>query len=123
LKIYLQLEREFRYSNLCHFRNNLMTKLQLRPRNRVTLPDSITEELGIAPGDDLLVEVRDGQLILIPAESVPRDEAYLFTPYWQQAIAEAEEDIAEGRVESAPSAREMFGRIHGKSEKINQVRQ
>ncbi len=91
-----------------------MTKLQLKPHNRVTLPASIAAEAGIAPGDDLLVEIRDGEIILIPAETVPRDEAYLFTPYWRQAIAEAEEDIAEGRVESAPSAREMFKRLRGK---------
>lgn len=91
-----------------------MKKLQLKSRNRVTLPDGIAAEVGIAPGDDLLVEVRDGEIILIPAETVPRDEAYLFTPYWRQALSEAEEDIAAGRVESAPSAREMFKRLRGK---------
>ncbi len=91
-----------------------MTKLQLKPHNRVTLPDTITKELGIVPGDDLLVEIRDGQLILIPAESVPRDEAYLFTPWWREALAEAHEDIAAGRVESANSFAEMFQRLRSR---------
>lgn len=91
-----------------------MTRVQLKLHNRVALPDSIAREAGIAPGDDLLVEVRDGEIILIPAETVPRDEAYLFTPYWQEALAEAHEDIAAGRVESAPTMAEMFRRLRGR---------
>jgi len=58
--------------------------------------------------------VRDGQLILIPAETVPRDEAYLFTPYWREALAEAHEDIAAGREESAETFAEMIRKIRGK---------
>ncbi len=91
-----------------------MTKLLLKPHNRITLPDSIAKEAGVTPGDDLLVEVRDGEIVLIPAETVPRDEAYLFTPYWREALAEAHEDIAAGRVKSAPSAAEMIRQIRGK---------
>jgi AbrB family looped-hinge helix DNA binding protein len=91
-----------------------MTKVQLKSRNRLTLPGEVADELGLQPGDDLLVEIRDGELILIPAESVPRDEAYLFTSYWQNALAEANEDIASGRVKSAPSAAEMLRQIRGK---------
>jgi len=91
-----------------------MTKLQLKSHNRVTLPASIALEAGVSPGDDLLVEVRDGEIVLIPAEAVPRDEAYLFTPWWREALAEAHKDIAEGRVEAAPTAGEMIKRLRGK---------
>ncbi|MBM3327684.1 MAG: AbrB/MazE/SpoVT family DNA-binding domain-containing protein [Calditrichaeota bacterium] len=89
-------------------------KLQLQSRNRPTLPSEITDELNLHPGDIMLVEIRDGELILIPAETVPRDEAYLFTPYWREALAEAHEDIAAGRVESAASAAEMLHQIRNK---------
>ncbi len=89
-------------------------KTQLKTRNRITIPESITNQLGLAEGDDLLIEVRDGNVVLIPAESVPRDEAYLFTDSWRQAIEESKADVAEGRVKTAPNAREMFRQIRGK---------
>ena len=41
-----------------------MKKLQLKSHNRVTIPDRVTAEVGIAPGDELLIEVRDGEITL-----------------------------------------------------------
>jgi AbrB family looped-hinge helix DNA binding protein len=88
-----------------------MTKLRLKSNNQLSLPASITKELRLAPGDELLAEIRDGQLIIIPAELVPRDEAYLFTPWWQQAIAEAEAEFANGKVERFDSFSEAFEKL------------
>ena len=84
------------------------TSLQLKSHNRLTLPASIAAEAVVGPGDDLLFEVRNGDIILISAEIVPRDEVYLLTPQWREAIAVAQEDIAAGRVESADCFAEMF---------------
>jgi len=85
---------------------------QLKRLNRVTLPQNVVDELGLGEGDDLLIEVLDGRITLIPAMTIPRDEAYLFTPEWQARIREAEEDIREGRVHEATSATEMLRRLN-----------
>ena len=71
-------------------------KIQIRNRNQITIPEKVLKELGLKPGDDLLVEIKDGKLTLIPAVSIPRDEAYLFTPEWQAMLHQAEKELAEG---------------------------
>jgi len=71
-------------------------KIQIRPRNQITIPEKVLKALGLKPGDDLLVEIKDGRLTLIPAVSIPRDEAYLFTPEWQKTLRQAEKELAEG---------------------------
>jgi len=74
-------------------------KVQIRSRNQVTIPEKVLKAMGLKPGDDLLMEVKDGNLTLIPAVSIPRDEAYLFTPEWQGALREAEGELREGEYE------------------------
>ncbi len=92
-------------------RKEAMT-IQLKSRNKVTLPQEVVDQLGVKSGDDFLFEVRDGRLTLIPAMTVPRDEAYLFTPEWQERIHEAEDDIRSGRVYEAASAEEMIRKLN-----------
>jgi len=85
---------------------------QIKRLNRITLPQTVVDELGLGEGDDLLIEVLDGRITLIPAMTIPRDEAYLFTPEWQTRIREAEEDIREGRIHEASNAAEMLRQLN-----------
>jgi AbrB family looped-hinge helix DNA binding protein len=48
----------------------MTTRVKVGTRYQVTLPAAVREQLTIAPGDQLLVTVRDGYLLLIPE---PRD--------------------------------------------------
>ncbi len=36
-------------------------KVSLRPKNQLTLPEPIARQLGVRPGDDLIVEVSEDQ--------------------------------------------------------------
>jgi len=83
-------------------------KVQLHARNQITLPDKLVKALGLSPGDEFIVTLKDGLIELIPAITIPRDEAYLFTPYWQEALRQAEKDMAEGNLESAENVEEML---------------
>ena len=83
-------------------------KVQIRTRNQITIPEKVLKELGIKQGDDLLVEIKDGAMTLIPAISIPRDEAYLFTPQWQKALRQAEKELRDGEYYEAESVKEMF---------------
>jgi len=71
-------------------------KVCIRKRNQITLPEEIVKELGLSPSDELIVAMRDGHIELIPSMTIPKDEAYLFTPYWQEAIHQAEKELREG---------------------------
>lgn len=87
-------------------------KVTLRSRNQITLPEKILEELGISQGDDFIAVVKDGHLELIPAITIPKDEAYLFTPYWQEAIKQAEKELREGDYYKAGSVDEMLRELN-----------
>lgn len=69
----------------------------LRSKGVLTIPLAVRERLHLQPGDNLLITVRDGQIVLTPAALVPRDQAWFHTPEWQAKEAEADADLAAGR--------------------------
>lgn len=42
------------------------TAVKVSKRHQITLPGSVCQRLGIEPGDELLVDVQDGVVIMIP---------------------------------------------------------
>ena len=71
----------------------------LRDKGVVTIPLAIREQLDLATGDELLISVEDGRIVLEPATLIPRDQAWFWTQEWQAMETEAEADKAAGRVE------------------------
>jgi AbrB family looped-hinge helix DNA binding protein len=69
----------------------------LRSKGVLTIPLAVREQLHLKPGDNLLITVRDGQIVLTPATLVPRDQAWFYTAEWQAKEAEADADLAAGR--------------------------
>ena len=69
----------------------------LRTKGVLTLPRAVREQLHLEPGDNLLVSVEDGRIVLTPASLVPRGQEWFHTPRWQAMEAEADEDLALGR--------------------------
>lgn len=68
----------------------------VRGRGEVTIPLQVRERLHLQPGDNLLVDVVDGRIVLTPATLVARDQEWFWTPGWQAAEAEAEAAKAAG---------------------------
>jgi AbrB family looped-hinge helix DNA binding protein len=77
----------------------LTAKTKLNPNGRIVIPAAIREELGIAPGDTLLMDVEDGVLRIetYPARirRIQREVAHLAKP----GILASDELIAERREE------------------------
>lgn len=71
------------------------------PKFQVSLPKVLRERLGLRPGDRLVVEEREGNLILTPAATVPRDQLYFWSRRWQEGEQQAEADIQAGRTSRA----------------------
>ncbi len=74
-------------------------KVTLEENNRITLPEEIVEKLKLSKDDEFIVVLENGGIQLIPAITIPKDEAYLFTPFWQKAIRQAQKELAEGDYE------------------------
>ena len=75
-----------------------MEWVQVREKYQITIPQAVRRDLRLDEGDLLAVEVRDHEMILRPQKFVDRDQAWFWTPEWQAAEREAEEDIKAGRV-------------------------
>ena len=76
-----------------------METIRVRKKYQITLPAAIREAAGVYEGDFLTAEVRDDRTIVLrPSRLVDADEAFFYTPAWQAAEREADEDIQMGRV-------------------------
>lgn len=65
---------------------------------QVTLPASIRRLLHIEEGDFIEMRVAGDGVILTPKKLIDKSQAYFWSPEWQAAERETDEDIAAGRI-------------------------
>ncbi len=65
-----------------------------------TIPTRVREKLRVKPGDYLEPEVRKGVLVLRPRKQVliDPDQAWFWSPEWQEMEREVEGEIRKGRI-------------------------
>lgn len=73
-----------------------LVSTSLRKKGVVTIPQDIREQLDLQEGDQLVVAVEDGRIVLTPASIVPDDQAWFWTSEWQAKEREVDEALAEG---------------------------
>ena len=72
--------------------------IKIRKKYQITLPTAIREAAGVYEGDFLTAEVKeDRTIVLRPGRLVDAEEAFFYTPEWQAAEREVDEDLATGR--------------------------
>jgi len=87
--------------------------INVRKKGQVTLPLSMRKKLGIADGSIVLSKIVDDAIVLIPQETVDRDQAWFWKERWQKLESEAIRDISEGRTMTFDSAEDLFHEIEG----------
>lgn len=60
--------------------------IRIGAKRQITLP----KELGLKEGDELEARVLENKVELIPLVTVPRDQAWFWSPQWQAKEREAE---------------------------------
>lgn len=75
-------------------------EVQLGPQGRLVVPAALRRELGLMPGERLLIRVKDGALILEPRQTVERRLRERFHKVDRQ-VSLADALIAERRAEAA----------------------
>ncbi|MEU3568195.1 AbrB/MazE/SpoVT family DNA-binding domain-containing protein [Kitasatospora sp. NPDC036755] len=68
----------------------------VRKKGVVTIPQEIREQLDLQEGDQLVVAVEDGRIVLTPASVVPDDQAWFWSGAWQEKEQEVDEAVAAG---------------------------
>lgn len=79
-----------------------MPLIKVQEKGQVTLPTKIRREVGLDPGDYVMVERQGDRIVLIPQEIVPRP------PDIDAALAEGLADSRAGRISPAFDSAEAF---------------
>ncbi len=64
---------------------------------QVVIPREIRTRSNLKEGDLISFEERDGEIIMIPVNVVKKDQAYFWSPKWQNEIRESEAEIKKGK--------------------------
>jgi AbrB family looped-hinge helix DNA binding protein len=75
-----------------------MELVKIKQHYQITIPNSLRKLLRLAVGDYMEVKVQDDALVIRPVKVVPSSNEYFFSREWQEKEAEADSDIAAGRV-------------------------
>ena len=87
--------------------------LKMRKNAQITLPAGIRKAVRLEDGDILDCEVRDGQIVLTPKKLVDKRDVWFWSPEWQRAEAEAQEDIESGNVKEFESVDDLLAHLDG----------
>jgi AbrB family looped-hinge helix DNA binding protein len=82
-------------------------RAKINPNGRIVIPAAIREELGIAPGDTLLMEVEDGVLRIESYPARIRRIQREIAQYIPPGVSLADELIAERREEARREKEEL----------------
>lgn len=74
------------------------TLTKLTRHGQVTLPAAVRRALRLKEGDYVEVRISGDDIVLTPKKLIDASQAYFWTPAWQAAEQEADEDIGAGRV-------------------------
>ena len=70
----------------------------MRRKGQITLPSEVRKAARLEEGDPIEVELVDDGILLRPKKVIDASQAWFWTPEWQKGEAEADADIAAGRV-------------------------
>jgi len=82
--------------------------INLKQKSQVTIPKKIVEKLRLKVGDKISIEEKGGRLILSPVAIVPRDQAWFYSPKWQEGEAEVDRQVKDGKIHIAESLEKLF---------------
>ncbi len=84
---------------------------KLGQNNQIALPKEVVKALHLNPNDYLDIRIQDNKIIIEPQLVIPKDQAYFYTPEWQQEEVEAEHDIKSGHVTKTKNLKELFKKL------------
>jgi len=70
-----------------------MKTLTVSPKRQIAIPKEVCEKLHIREGDQLILEVKEGRLVLEPSFNIPRSQAWFWTEKVQEKVKKAEKNF------------------------------
>lgn len=88
-----------------------VTLTKLTRNGQITLPAPARRALHVEEGDYVQVRVTADSIVLTPKKLVDNSQAYFWSPKWQAAEREANDDIAAGRILEAQDVEELIAKL------------
>jgi len=90
--------------------------MKISSKRQISIPKNVMEALDLHPGDEVEFEIEVNTVRLIPIKTikVPRDQAWFWTPEWQAAEKEADQDLAAGRYHEFDKLEDLLKDLHRK---------
>ena len=79
-----------------------MKTLTVSPKRQIAIPKDVCEKLHIKEGDQLILQVEEGRLIIEPSINVPRSQAWFWTEKIQEKVRKAEGNFRAGKGKKYP---------------------
>jgi len=79
-----------------------MKTLTVSPKRQIAIPKEVCEKLHIREGDQLILEIKEGRLVLEPSFNVPRSQAWFWTEKVQEKVKKAEKNFRAGKGKKVP---------------------
>ena len=76
----------------------VMDLIKVKRHYQLTLPAELRKKFNITEGDYMRVEDKDEGILIKPVKVIDPDQEYFHTKEWQKGEAEADADIAAGRI-------------------------
>jgi len=83
----------------------------IRGKGQITLPSEIREAAHLEEGDPVEIEMTEEGILLRPQKVIDSTQAWFWTPAWQLMEAEADVDIATGRVKTFEAGEEFLASL------------
>jgi AbrB family looped-hinge helix DNA binding protein len=75
-----------------------MELVKVKKNYQITIPQSLRKLIRLAVGDYVEISIKDDVLTIRPVKVIHPDQEYFFTEEWQKKEAEADKDIAQGKL-------------------------
>ncbi len=75
-----------------------MELVRVKRNYQITIPHNLRKLIRLAIGDYVEVDIQGENLVIRPVKVIHPDQEYFFTKEWQEKEAEADKDIAAGKL-------------------------
>ena len=91
--------------------------MKISSKRQISIPKKILDVLNLKPGDevDFHVEGNTARLVPIKTIKVPKDQAWYWTPEWQEKERESDIELSTGKYKEFDDVEELLKDLHGEN--------
>ena len=91
--------------------------MKISSKRQVSIPKRIMEALDLRPGDEVEFQVEGNKARIVPITTIkiPRDQAWFWTPEWQEKEKEADFELASGQYEDFDRMEDLLKDLHSEN--------